>query len=108
MHRLVEPFPEIGVDRVGRLVLYSAGDIHGFGERLANDRDELGNLGYRLRSCGPDLEADLGDLRTGGLDEVANFLYGCKLCAAAQRDSQGGEVKIQRTCLDTFPNLVEY
>lgn len=96
------------MDRVGRLVLYSAGDIHGFGERLANNRDELGNLGYRLRSGRPDLEADLGDFRAGGLDEVANLLYGCKLCAAAQRDSRGGEVKVQRTCLDTFSNLVEY
>ena len=94
VHRRIEFFPELDVDGVGHLVLDGAGGAHGFGERLADDRDELGDFGERLRRDGPDFEGDLGNLRAGGFDEVANLSYGCKLCVEAQRDSRSGKVRI--------------
>ncbi len=73
--------------------------------------DELRDFGERLRRDGPDFEADLGDLRAGGFDEMANLLYGCTLCIC--RSSAGCHVAgksryVRRTCFEALPNLVEH
>ncbi len=99
MHRCIKFLPEFNVDRVGHLVLDGARGAHGFGERLAMTGMNCATLESAFVATDQILRPDLGDLRAGGFDEVANLLYGCTLCVEAQRNSRSGKATICQTHL---------